>query len=175
MYVQGAAGVKTKIEFPNLAGWQSQGPIAINKAELVIKADPTQASANLPINKQLYLVSLDSLGNQYLLLDMFENSVYYGGQVDTDNNEYKINMARYFQQLVDGEQGNYGLYLKELSAGKKGVARCSGAARLPRTRCTYIWCTRVSTKKRFREFIKNQNPGPGHPTQPFRPYFCVRI
>ncbi|HEU4716412.1 MAG TPA: DUF4270 family protein [Bacteroidia bacterium] len=116
VYIQSAAGLKTKIEFPFLSDWMSStAPIAVNKAELIIKADPTQASNDLPINKQLYLVYLDSAGNSYVLPDMFENSTYYGGSVITTTSEYHINLARYFQEIVTGRTGNYGMYLKEIS------------------------------------------------------------
>ncbi|MBI3510297.1 MAG: DUF4270 domain-containing protein [Bacteroidetes bacterium] len=116
VYIQACAGVKTKILFPYLNNLRSLGyPIAINKAELVIKADPSQSTADLPVNKQLYAVYLDSAGHQFLMTDMFENSVYYGGSVNTTTSEYHINMARYFQQLMNGTLPNYGLYLKEVS------------------------------------------------------------
>lgn len=116
VFVQGASGVKTKIEFPYLDSWKNLGSrIAINKAELVIKAsDPSSIPANYPLNKELYLVSLDSAGTQYLLSDWFEGSTYFGGTLLTTSNEYRINMARHFQRLVDGDDDNYGLYLKEI-------------------------------------------------------------
>lgn len=116
VFVQGASGVKTKIEFPYLDSWKNLGyPIAINKAELVIKAsDASSVTDNYPLNKELYLVSLDSAGTQYLLSDWFEGSTYFGGTLLTTSNEYRINMARHFQRLVDGDDDNYGLYLKEI-------------------------------------------------------------
>ncbi len=125
VYIQATAGLKTKIEFPFLDAWKNLGyPIAINKAELVIKADPTNTSDDFPINKQLYLVSIDSAGGQHLLIDMFENSVYYGGSVNTTTSEYKINLARYFQDLVNGDADNHGLYLKEIdpvASGRRSI------------------------------------------------------
>lgn len=116
VFVQGASGVKTKIEFPYLDSWKNLGSrIAINKAELVIKAsNASSVTDNYPLNKELYLVSLDSAGTQYLLSDWFEGSTYFGGTLLTTSNEYRINMARHFQRLVDGDDDNYGLYLKEI-------------------------------------------------------------
>ncbi|HET6991782.1 MAG TPA: DUF4270 family protein [Bacteroidia bacterium] len=129
VYVSACAGVKTKIEFPYLNNLRNLGySIAINKAELVIKADPSTATAELPINKQLYVVSIDSLGNQMLLTDMFENSVYYGGSVNTTTSEYHINIARYFQQLLSGTQPNNGLYLKEIDPDSQGRRAVLGSS-----------------------------------------------
>jgi hypothetical protein len=121
VFVSGASGVKTKITFPHFENLRNLGyTIAINKAELVFKADPSTADGSFPINKQLYVVSLDSAGNQILLPDMFESATYYGGSANTTTNEYHINIARYFQQLMEGSKQNYGLYLKEIDPNGQG-------------------------------------------------------
>jgi hypothetical protein len=121
VFVSGAAGVKTKITFPHLENLRNLGySIAINKAELVFKADPGTADGSFPINKQLYVVSIDSTGQQILLPDMFESASYYGGSANTTTNEYRINIARYFQQLMEGSKPNNGLYLKEFDPNGQG-------------------------------------------------------
>lgn len=139
VYVSACAGVKTKIEFPYLNDLINLPySIAINKAELVIKADPSTASDNFPINKQLYVVSIDSLGQQTLLLDMFENSIYFGGAVNTNTSEYKINIARYFQELMAGEKPNNGLFLKELDPNSQGRRAVLGSANQNSTYKMYL-------------------------------------
>ena len=117
VYVQSCAGLKTKIEFPFIDSLKNLPyKIAINQAQLVIKAEPQNASANFPINTQLYVVAIDSTGLTYLLTDMYENSSYFGGTVNTTNSEYTINIARYLQQLLNGEETHTkGLFLKEYS------------------------------------------------------------
>lgn len=119
VFVQGAAGVQTKIEFPYLNALKAMGPVAINKAELIIKADPTTITPFFPANKQLFPLSLDSAGVLYLLPDYFENSVYFGGEITTSN-EYHINIARYLQHVVDGDAEDHGLLLKELDPARYG-------------------------------------------------------
>jgi len=125
VYVQSLAGVKTKIEFPFLENWKNLGyKVAINKAELIIKADPSFSTDNLPLNKQLYVTSVDSAGKQSLTLDFFESSAYYGGSLNTTANEYKINLARHFQSVINGNTDNYGIFLKEIfpsESGRRGV------------------------------------------------------
>ncbi|MDQ3109091.1 MAG: DUF4270 domain-containing protein [Bacteroidota bacterium] len=129
-YVSGAAGVKTKIEFPYLEELRNLGyTIAINKAELVFKADPTTVDGTFPINKQLYVVSIDSAGRQILLPDMFESASYFGGSANTTANEYRINIARYFQQLMEGSKPNNGLFLKEFDANGQGRRAVLGSGR----------------------------------------------
>jgi hypothetical protein len=130
VFVQGASGLKTEIEFPTLASLQdtSFGHVIINKAELIVKADPTYASTLQPVNTQMYLVYLDSIGDSYILTDMVESAAYYGGSVNTTTNEYHINIARYFQRLVDGDLSNHGLYLKEYSPNEYGRRAVLGGA-----------------------------------------------
>jgi hypothetical protein len=121
VYVSGAAGVKTKIEFPFLDNLKNLGyTIAINKAELVFKAVPNLNEDIYPINTRLYVVSIDSTGKQILLPDMFESTSYFGGTANTTTNEYHINIARYFQQLMEGSKPNNGLYLKEFDPNGQG-------------------------------------------------------
>jgi hypothetical protein len=130
VYISGVAGVKTKIEFPFLDNLKNLGyTIAINKAELVFKADPSTVSDIFPINTQLYVVSLDSLNRQILVPDMFESSSYFGGSANTTTNEYHINIARYFQQLMEGSKPNTGLYLKEIDPNGEGRRVVLGSGR----------------------------------------------
>ncbi|GAB4130832.1 MAG: DUF4270 family protein [Bacteroidia bacterium] len=128
-YVQAMSGLRTKIMFPYLNNLNNLGyRISINKAELVVKGDASQATSNYPLNKQMYLVSIDSTGKQRLLLDMFENSVYYGGELNTTTNEYRINLARHFQAMLNGDEPNLGLYLKEIYPAENARRSVIGGA-----------------------------------------------
>ncbi len=126
VYVQSCAGLKTKIEFPFIDSLKNLPyKIAINKAELVIRAEPENATPNYPVNLQMYVVALDTNGLSYLLPDMFENTVYFGGSLNTVTNEYRLNIARYVEQLLNGEETHTkGLFLKEyspVSGGRRAV------------------------------------------------------
>jgi len=119
-YVQSNSGVKTKITFPFLDNYKNLGyPIAINKAELVIEGEPG-SSSDFPLNTRMFLTSIDSVGKEHLLIDMFESSTYYGGSLNTVTNQYRINIARYIQGVVSGEEENNGLYLKEIFGTENG-------------------------------------------------------
>lgn len=120
-HIQSNAGLKTKIEFPFLDNYRNLGyPIAINKAELVIKGDETYASDNFPLNTRYFVTSIDSTGKENLLIDMYETSTYYGGELNTTTNEYRINIARYMQGILNGTEENNGLYLKEIFGAENG-------------------------------------------------------
>lgn len=120
-YIQSNAGLKTRIEFPFLDNYKNLGyPIAINKAELVITGDAGSASDDFPLNTRMFLTSIDSVGKEHLLIDMFESSSYYGGSLNTTTNEYRINIARYIQGVLNGDEENNGLYLKEIFGTENG-------------------------------------------------------
>jgi hypothetical protein len=122
-FVQSNSGLKTKIEFPYLKSWYDNlgYPVAINKAELVIFGieDQTQPD-DFPLNTRMFLTSIDSVRREHLLIDMFESSSYYGGPLNTTTNTYKINIARYIQGVIDGEEENNGIYLKEIFGTENG-------------------------------------------------------
>lgn len=120
-FIQANAGLKTKIEFPFLDNYKNLGyPIAINKAELVITGDANSASDDFPLNTRMFLTSIDSAQKESLLIDMFESSSYYGGSLNTSTNEYRINIARYIQSILNGEAENNGIYLKEIFGTENG-------------------------------------------------------
>lgn len=120
-YIQSNAGLKTKIEFPFLDNYKNLGyPIAINKAELVIKGDASFATSDFPLNTRYFVTSIDSNGKENLLIDMYESTSYYGGDLNTTTNEYRINIARYLQGVLNGTEENNGLYLKEIFGAENG-------------------------------------------------------
>ena len=121
-YVQSNSGLKTKINFPFLEMWAASlgYPIAINKAQLLVTGDAASATDDFPLNTRMFLTSIDSVGKEHLLLDMFESSSYYGGSLNTTTNEYKINISRYIQGVINGDEENNGLYLKEIFGTENG-------------------------------------------------------
>lgn len=121
-YIQSNAGLKTKIEFPSLNDWYNNlgFEAAINKAELVIFGIPPANPDQFPLNTRMFVTSIDSVGKEHLLIDMFESQSYYGGSLNTTTNVYKINIARYLQSIVTGTQQNNGIYLKEIFGTENG-------------------------------------------------------
>lgn len=114
VFVQGMAGVQTKITFPFLMNWVDKGLIAINKAELVINLDTTVSTYMLdtfasPSAFVLYGINND--GTYYAIPDAFEGSTYYGGTYNSGTKQYRYNIARYIQQVLDGDRSNTGLFL----------------------------------------------------------------
>jgi hypothetical protein len=117
-YVQAMAGLRTRIAFPFITRLYEANlgyKIAINKAELLIHTDPTYSgNANLPPNTRFYITSFNDQGKQQLLTDFLVPASNFDGNYDPDAGEYRINMAIYFQRLINGTEPNTGLLLKEV-------------------------------------------------------------
>lgn len=117
IYVQAMSGLKSKIKLPFLDSLSVLGPIAINKAEIIFKVEPFDAKF-VP-NPQLVLYK-DSLGLKYTP-DVSQNSNfdgnYYGGVYDETNKQYRFNIARYVQLVIDRKIKDNGLYVSTFSDG----------------------------------------------------------
>ncbi len=113
LYLQAMGGVKTKILFPGIMKLKNNGNIAINKAELIIRAnltDPTNATYTSP--PQLVLLRSTSSGTLILPPDILQGANYFGGIYDSQKKEYRFRLTFYIQDLLNGNiKGDKGLYL----------------------------------------------------------------
>jgi len=116
VYVQAMAGVRTRVQFPFLKNYTLPGSVSINKAELIIKVDPS-AEGIYPVPTALALLTIDANGGVSFTPDQFEGDGYFGGTYNSSNKEYRFNIARYIQQVLNGKQADHGLYI---STGKFG-------------------------------------------------------
>lgn len=114
VYVQSMAGAKTKIEFPHLMNWLKNGMIGVNKAELVISVDTTVSTYMIDTfaaPAALILFGINDDGTTYAIPDAFEGATYFGGTLNSGTVQYRFNIARYIQQVLDGDRNNNGLYI----------------------------------------------------------------
>lgn len=115
VFIQGMAGVKTTVEMPYLMNWVKSGPIAVNKAELVIKVDvgltPDYQLDTFAAGTRLVLFGVNDDGTTYVLPDYSEGDSYFGGTYNSSTHEYRFNIARYIQQILTGKRSNNGLQL----------------------------------------------------------------
>lgn len=116
-YIQGLAGLRTKISFPNLSIiiGQAGNNIVINRAELVIT--PTSGST-IPFAAQskITMYQLDIAKQRIELQDANSSDKRYigvgtfGGYY-TGNNDYHFVITGYIQDLLMGKTIDYGTYL----------------------------------------------------------------
>ena len=109
LYIQSMAGLKTFIKFPGLMNLNASHAVSINKAELVVKL-ATGTSSPLINHSTLFIYAPDSLGHNTLIADVFELNGFVGGTYS--DGEYKFNIARHLQRILNGKIKNYGIYLR---------------------------------------------------------------
>jgi hypothetical protein len=128
-YLQGLAGLRNKISFPDLTTFvnsvkagNAASRIVINRAELVVNvANGTDASPYTPARK-LILYRNDIAGNRLNLIDYSSspnstNPKYVGadrainGFYDATNKRYLFVLTSYLQNLIDGDTEDYGTFL----------------------------------------------------------------
>ncbi len=142
-YVQGIGGTKVRIELPELAK-TAKPNLAINGAELVLNVLAGSNSTTWGLPGKLQLVGSDSLGRNIFIKDLaIEGAAYYGGLLNTSYNQYRFNIARHMQYLINeykqNRNVNYGLYLfvpfSETSASRVllDTRKNSGAIKLKLT------------------------------------------
>lgn len=110
VYIQAMAGVKTKILFPYLKNWVTSQKIAVNKAELVLSVEGGTDGTYITPEK-LFLLGIDSIGETFGIADLSEGESYFGGTYNSINKEYRFNIARHIQEILNGSKTNNGLYL----------------------------------------------------------------
>ena len=115
VFVQSMAGVKTKVEFPYLMRWVDNGRIGVNKAELLISVDTNLLDLykldTFASPAALIVFGINDNGTIYAIPDAFEGATYFGGTYNSGTVQYKFNIARYIQQVLNGDRNNNGLYI----------------------------------------------------------------
>ena len=113
VYIQSLSGVKTKLMFPYLLQQNASGPIAINKAELILKLDQdaTYQLDTFAAPAKLLLFGIADDGTNVVIPDLNEGDSYFGGTYNEATKEYRFNIARYIQQVLTGNRKNTGLYI----------------------------------------------------------------
>jgi hypothetical protein len=100
-YLQSLGGTKLRMFIPDstLNRLAASPQLAIQKAEIVVKALGGFDDNNFKIPNQITLISTDSLGRSVLTVDSYsENFFYLGGSVK--NGEYRFNIARELNFLL---------------------------------------------------------------------------
>ncbi|HLG38791.1 MAG TPA: DUF4270 domain-containing protein [Chitinophagaceae bacterium] len=111
VFVQPMAGVRTKITMPFINDLFKNEKIAINKAELVLPVDANSVTTAFTAHPKLVATIADPTLGPVFMPDYFEGATYFGGDYDSTKKEYRFNIARYVQQVLNGTRANQGLYI----------------------------------------------------------------
>ena len=131
-YVQGMAGVNTKISFTSMEEWMEESPISVSSANLVFSVVPEDESGILydDLPERLMLGTLLEDGDYEPVYDYFvlrnnQQGSAFGGYKKAESKglfsdttyTYRFNMPLHFQYMVDGLKLDTDFIL-ELSDGR---------------------------------------------------------
>lgn len=121
LYVQSTAGVRSRIQFPNLAKWAEDmnTNILINEAKLILSGvtgsingvDNDTTIFTPPV--QLVAVKANGDGSYTLLPDQFVGTNYFGGYYDPDTDQVWFRISEYIQDLIlkGSDAEDHGIYI----------------------------------------------------------------
>ena len=126
LYVQGSAGTKVWLKFPNIKEWADaqEGLVVINEAKLVLTGAVTDTAMYTPPASLILVGEKHDTDTTYVYLpDQYEGSSYFGGSYDATDGTVWFRISEYIQQLV--KNGTYqdidGVYIN--ISGTSTVAR----------------------------------------------------
>ncbi|MGN0033528.1 MAG: DUF4270 domain-containing protein [Candidatus Limimorpha sp.] len=127
LYLQGAAGPRVWIKFPNIAQWadniasEEGARIIINEAKLVMRGAPVMidgqqndtATYTPPVKLIAVGAKFDTDTTYVMLSDQLVSAEYYGGNYDKENDEVWFRLSEYVQQLINDGVGadNDGIFV----------------------------------------------------------------
>jgi hypothetical protein len=116
VFVQGLAGSHGNIFFPFIQDYNDSGFVAISKAELIMPIRDAYED-RLPPFALVNAFYFDEEGflNQIPDQDIFTQNI--GGIYDADNHEYRFDVSRYIQNLLNGDIPDNGLGIFGTSTG----------------------------------------------------------
>ncbi len=112
LYIQAMAGVRIHIKLPYITDLYKDGPVAVNRAELVIKADPSDVSAiDFTPSPKLAIARINDEGKNSIITDALEGETFLGGSYDATRKEYRFRITRHLYDILSGRYNNHGLVL----------------------------------------------------------------
>lgn len=122
-YLQGLAGVKTKLKFPELTNFTSTyGKAVINKAELVVEIGESAPAYPFNAAQRLSLYRWDIAQQPAYIPDYTTfagnasgGAALFGGYFDSLKKRYIFIVTSYVQSLIDKNMEDYGTFLAPTS------------------------------------------------------------
>jgi len=116
IYLQGAAGLRAKVSFPDLLNWRDSN-IVINKAELSFsldKSNPNYFDEKLyPVPLKLFLQGVDPVTGK--VTDLYENVYAFGGSYNSSTNRFSFNIPHTVAQTITKKINTTAFYVSVFS------------------------------------------------------------
>ncbi len=114
-FTQSGGGFKGYVHFPTLLNLLDSNPlIPVNKAELIIPIEEGSTKNYAP-PEQLFIFRINDDGKEELILDQYVGHV--DGFYNAIDNQYRFNIIRHIQAVLNGELNPNGLVIKTSSPG----------------------------------------------------------
>jgi len=151
-YVQGMAGVNTRLSFTSLDQWMEKTPIAISSANMVFDVVPEEESGilyeDLPDRLMIGTILEDDTYEpvyDYYVLSVNQQETLFGGKIKAESEglfsdttyTYRFRLPLHFQSLIDGAKSNTDFIL-QLEDGKSNP------------RISKLWSNSPANVKRIR-------------------------
>jgi hypothetical protein len=121
LFVQSGGGTHARISFDNYQHWKDSS-IAVLKAEMIIPVSENYYASSTffkPVERLLFSIDQGdgtfAFSYDYLLSQNAGQETYFNGYFDEANMQYRFNITRYFQSLINGEEQNNTIKLFPLS------------------------------------------------------------
>jgi hypothetical protein len=115
-YVQTMAGLRTRIDIPNLRSWQAGRNILVNEARIIVPVNFNDFGVYLP-NPQLNMITKGEDGTLETTPDLLIGDSWAGGTYDAVNKEYIFNVSRYIQKILTDLTVDRGLFIQSTGTG----------------------------------------------------------
>lgn len=121
LFLQSMAGMKIKVKLPHISDLYSNGPVGINKAELVIRVDKSDHTASkFPHPPKLTIARINDEGRYFFTTDFLFGETFLGGFYDPIKHEYRFRVTRHLHDILSGKYENHGLVVLVAAAAVRG-------------------------------------------------------
>lgn len=115
-YVQTMAGLRTRIDLPDLKSWQAGRNILVNEARIFVPVNTENTGIYSP-NPLLNLITKGADGTLQTTPDLIIGDSWAGGFYDAVKNEYVFNVSRYIQGILNNLLEDRGLFIQSTGSG----------------------------------------------------------
>ena len=115
-YVQTMAGLRTRIDLPDLKTWQAGRKILVNEARIFVPVDIDKIGIYTP-NPLLNLITKGEDGTLQTTPDLIIGDSWAGGYYDAVKHEYIFNVSRYIQGIFNNLLEDRGLFIQSTGSG----------------------------------------------------------
>jgi hypothetical protein len=114
--IQAGSGLKTRLVFPGIKALNENETRTINKAELILPVRE-DLQGDFAAQSQLFVLTTNEDGETISIPDQFEGPVHVGGQYDASDKEYRFNISRFIQDVLNGTAASDTLFLVSNNSG----------------------------------------------------------